>query len=166
MTGPLMPPDGSALDTIPAGRYAFQVNTGTEATPTWVFVNGLTNFEPTYKPKLEDDSDITSDGWESQAVTGNAHSIALEGLIKGENATGFVPDPGMTFLVEASKQTGSNAHIHGRYWRTDELTEAVEAHYAVDCSLKGGKPTELQKFGGTLTGRGKPKDITKPTATP
>ena len=167
MTTPLLPPDGSALDTIPAGRYGVQVNTTPGAaagSETWEFVNGLTSFEPTYKPKLEDDTDLTSDGWESQAVTGNAHSIAIEGLVKGETAAStFTPDPGMTFLVEASKQTGKGAHVHLRYWRTDELSDAVEAHYAVDASLKGGKPNELQKFSGTLTGRGKPKDITKPT---
>ena len=161
----LLPPDGSALDVVPAGRYAVQVNTGTTETPTWVFVNGLTSFGPSFEPTLEDDTDITSDGWASQAVAGNAFSIAIEGLVKGtddETTSTFVPDPGMTAIVEASKQTGSDAHLHMRHWRTDNYPEALEYHVAVNATLTPGKPNELQKFSGTLTGRGKPKDITKP----
>lgn len=161
----LTPPDGSGLAVIPAGRYGVQVNTGTTQAPVWTFINGLTNFEPKFDPKLEDDSDITSDGWESQAVAGNAFSIDFEGLVKGvDEGSTFTADPGMQFLVAASQETGSDAHVHLRYWRTDELDEAFELHAAVKASLKGGKPNELQKFSGNLTGRGKPKSITKPGA--
>lgn len=160
----LTPPDGAKLDTIPAGRYGVQVDISTTSTPQWIFVNGLTNFEPTFKTKLEDDTDITSDGWDSSAVAGNSFSVSFEGLVKGETDTEFTPDPGMQFLVAASQQTGSDAHVHMRYWRTDEVDQAHDFYAAVDASLKGGKPNELQKFSGSLTGRGKPSEITKPGA--
>lgn len=167
MSAPLTPPDGSALQVIPAGRYAVQVNVGTAQTPDWVFVNGLTSFGANYEPVLEDDSDITGDGWASQAVAGNAFTVPFEGLVKGEgDDSTFTPDPGMTAIVEASKQTGSSAHLHVRHWRTDNYPEALEYHAAVSATLTPGKPNELQKFSGTLTGRGKPKEITKPVATP
>lgn len=159
----LTPPDGSGLAVIPAGRYGVQVNTGTTQAPVWTFINGLTNFEPKFDPKLEDDSDISSNGWESQAVAGNAFSVDFEGLVKGADAgSTFTADPGMQRLVAASQETGSDAHVHVRYWRTDELDEAFEFRAAVKASLKGGKPNELQKFSGNLTGRGKPTAIEKP----
>lgn len=161
----LIPPDGAALATIPAARYGVQVNTGTSTTPVWTFINGLTNFEPKFKPKMEDDTDITSAGWDSSAVTGNAFTIDFEGLVKGTLASStFTPDPGMTVLRTASQQSDASNHVHMRYWRYDAVDEAFEFKAAVDASLKGGKPNELQKFGGSLTGRGKPLAIAKPTA--
>lgn len=158
-------PDGSALKTIQAAKYGVQVNLGTVANPIWTFVNGLQNFEPKTDPKLEDDTDISSDGWESMANAGNAFTVDFDGLIKGEQATQFIADPGMYALKAAAEKTGSDGHVHMRYWRVDDLPDAKEFFAAVKASLKGGKPNELQKFGGSLTGRGKPKDIVKPTAT-
>lgn len=161
----LLPPAGAGLDTIQAAKYGVQINLGTIAAPIWVWINGLQTWEPKTKVKLEDDSDITYDGWESQANAGNSYSVDFDGLVKGENEAGeFTADPGMWALKVAAEQTGSEGHVHIRFWRTDDLDEAKEFFAAVDASLKGGKPNELQKFGGSLAGRGKPTDIAKPGA--
>ena len=164
----LLPPDGSALATRSAGRYGVQINIGTTLAPDWVFVNGLTSYEPKTDPNLEDDTDISSDGWASQAVTGNALTVSFEGLVKGAEAGGvFSPDPGLQALIEASVETDSGGHVHMRHWRTDGMAGApwnLEFHAAVKASPAGGKTTELQKFSGDLTGRGKPVTIVAPTS--
>lgn len=159
----LKPPAGAGLDVIQAAKYGVQINLGTTSAPQWTWVNGLQSWEPKTKVKQEDDSDITYDGWESMANAGNAYSVDFDGLVKGVNEAGeFTADPGMWALKVAAEQTGSDGHVHMRMWRTDGLPEAKEFFAVVDASLKGGKPNELQKFGGSLTGRGKPTEITKP----
>lgn len=161
------PPTGAGgLATIQAGKYAVRVNIGTIASPEWRFVRGLTNYEPKTKVKLEDDTTIESDGWGSSANAGNEYMVDIEGLVVGDNSgASFVVDPGMWFLKTAAEQSGTGGHVHMQHWRTDGLPEAKEFFAAVDASLKGGKPNELQKFGGSLAGRGKPVDIVKPLVT-
>lgn len=165
----LTPPDGALLDTIPAGRYAVQVLTGGKVggtagdEPVWTFVNGLTSFEPKPDIQTEDDTDITSDGWASEAAVGNKFTASFEALVKGDaSGAAFVQDPGLSVLHEASFQTGTAAVQTFRYWRTDSVEEARLFKAVVKAAPSGGKPNELQKFSGELIGRGKPTDITKP----
>ena len=161
----LTPPDGALLDTIPAGRYAVQVLTGDDplVNADWTFVNGLTKFEPKPDIQTEDDTDITSDGWASEAAVGNKFVAEIEALVKGDaSGTAFVQDPGLSVLHAASFQTGTGAIQTFRYWRTDDVDEAKRFKAVVKCAPPGGKPNELQKVSGQLIGRGKPVDITKP----
>lgn len=158
-------PNGAALKTTPAAKYGVRINIGTLASPVWVFVQGLTNYEPKTDPKMEDDTDISSNAWGSQANAGNEFSVDFEALVKGTKDTTFIPDPGLWALVVAAQKTGDEGHVHMQHWRTDDLPQAFEFFAAVKATLKGGKPNELQKLSGSLVGRGEPIAIVKPKAT-
>lgn len=164
MSTPLTPPDASNLVTTSAGSWAVQINSTPDATATWLWVNGIQSFEPTNDAKMEDDSDIFMDNWSSETAAGQALKINISGLTKGTKTGGnIVLDPGLAVLLAASKETGSDNIVHIRYWRLDGLPDAYEAHCGTKISLKGGKTDELLKWDGSLSGRGKPKSITKPT---
>ncbi|WP_341266973.1 phage tail tube protein [Gordonia malaquae] len=164
----LLPPPGGDLDTIPAGLWACQVlKPGIKlsaATETdWLFVQGLKKFDVQFDPQSEDDSDITMGGWASEAGTSNGCKIAVEGLYKGaSDTTGFIPDPGLTQIIAAGRNTGVGMVEAIRCWRTDDIPEAYQGHVLCKVKTDGGDPKELQKFSGELIFRGKPTDITKP----
>lgn len=159
----LTPPNGSALKIRKAGRYGVQVWNGTD----WIFVNGLTSYEPKYEPTMEDDTDITSNGWASEAGVGNKLTVAFEGLVKGTEAGGvFTPDPGLQKIIDATASIDDN-QVRMRHWRLDGLAGVpwnVEFYASVNASPAGGKPTELQKFSGTLSAKGEPTLIVAPAA--
>lgn len=151
------------LATRAAGRYLIEINTGTSASPTWTKVHGLTSYEPSFDVKTEDDTDIDSDGWTSEAITGNGFKAAFEGLVKGDDTGGvFSLDPGLQALIEAAGQADSSGHVHMRHRRKDGVAgRAFNAEFfaAVKAGPKGGKTTELQKFSGDLMGRGEPTEL-------
>lgn len=161
------PPNPSSLSTASAGKYGVQINRldlgGTRQAPVWQFINGIMSFEPLPQPKLEDDSDIYMDAWQSQNVVGNALNITLSGIYKGTDDPSFVPDPGLEFLLSKAFETASDNEVHIKWWRYDELDESFEHFFATDCKKTGGKPSENQKWSGTLTGRGKPTKVAKPS---
>lgn len=160
------PPNPASLSTAAAGKYGVQINRldlgGTRQAPIWQFINGIMSFEPSPQPKLEDDSDIYGDAWASQSVVGNALNIAISGVYKGTDDPTFVPDPGLGYLLARSYETTSDNEVHVKWWRYDEIDESFEHFFATDCKKTGGKPSELQKWSGTLTGRGKPTKVAKP----
>lgn len=161
------PPNPASLSTASAGKYGVQINRldlgGTRQAPVWQFINGIMSFEPLPQPKLEDDSDIYMDAWQSQNVVGNALNITISGIYKGTDDPSFVPDPGLEFLLSKAFETASDNEVHIKWWRYDELDESFEHFFATDCKKTGGKPSENQKWSGTLTGRGKPTKVAKPT---
>lgn len=168
----LQPPNPAelGLKTINAGKYGVRINRtdigGTRQAPIWQFINGIQSFEPNPTPKLEDNSDIYMNSWDSQGVVGNALSIAISGIYKGlKGDDGFVPDPGLSFLLSKAYENGIDNDVHIQYWRYDEIDEAYEHVFATDCKKTGGKTNENQKWSGTLTGQGQPTKIVKPTPT-
>jgi hypothetical protein len=161
----LVPPNSNVLSTFRAAEWAVQVNTGTAATPEWTWVNGLDKFEPSNTPVMQDDTDLYSDAYKSQIATAQALDVAMSGKFKGVKGTdGTVPlDPGLAHIREAGKDVGDDNIVHVRYWRTDDLDEAYEHFFGVNWKDVGGSIEALQTFTATLTGRGKPKAVAKPT---
>ncbi|WP_336819015.1 phage tail tube protein [Gordonia sp. MMO-8] len=170
MADVLLPPNGGELDTLPAGLWACQVLkpnvTLAAATETdWIWVQGFQKFDPQFDPQSEDDSDITMGGYASEAGTSNGLKVAVEGLYKGaSDATGFVPDAGLTQIIDAGEGIGTDMVERLRFWRTDDVQKAYQGSFLCKVKLSGGSPKELQKFGGELICRGKPTTITKPEA--
>ncbi|UTN92932.1 major tail protein [Gordonia phage Finkle] len=165
----LLPPPGAELDTIPAGLWACQVlKTGVKIAAAteadWLFINGLRKFGDQFDPQSEDDSDITMGPWKSEAGTSNGFKVDVEGLYKGESdVDGFVPDPGLTSIIEAGRQAPPEKRVI-RMWRTDDVPDAYLGVFLCKVKLDAGAPTELQKFSGELICSGKPQSITKPIA--
>ncbi|WP_336881383.1 phage tail tube protein [Rhodococcus globerulus] len=163
----LMPPDSAQLVTTLARDWAFQVNISTTAEPEWIFVNGLSKVGPTTDQTKQDDGDIHSGGYKSQLATAIGANVEIEGLRKGTLAgEALTPDPGQEFLRAKGRRIGYGNIAHVRYWRTDALPDAMEAQVTVEWKDGTEDKEGLQTFTCTLTGRGKPKEIAKPKATP
>ncbi|MEU3013343.1 phage tail tube protein [Nocardia asteroides] len=168
MTTPLQAPDSAGMATALARDYAVQIDTNwgtpSQGTPNWVFVLGLNTVNPTQDITFQDDGDIHSGGYKSQQATAIGANLELAGLRKGLKSPGYVADPGQEKLRSHGSQIGDANTAHIRYWRTDEIDEAREGYYAVNWTSAGGDKEGLYGFTATCTGKGKPKDITKPVA--
>ncbi|MHD0300736.1 phage tail tube protein [Rhodococcus qingshengii] len=126
-------------------------------------VRGLSSVSPIFEGSEQDDSDIDSEGFASQIVTGLAFRIEGGGKRKGENTAGFVDDPGQNFLRKKGRQTGTANIVTARIYRRDDLPDAYEAETTVKWTdSAAGDKNALQEFSFTLSGRGKPRDIVKP----
>jgi hypothetical protein len=164
MVAPLKPPASAAFGTASARDWALRVNTGTEATPVWVFVNGLSKITATTDQTFKDDSDLNAAGFKSELATGTGFVLNLEGLRKGTLAAGVLtPDPGQEFLRAKGLLTGYANICSIQWWRTDDLPESYTGSVAVDYTEGGGGPTDLQDFKCVLKGRGASTVLVKPT---
>ena len=158
-------PSSGTLETLLARDYAVQVNTGTEAAPEWVFVRGLDSVAPVSEKSTQDDGDIDSEGYGSQLGTEISFTLTLEGKRKGEvEGEVFTADPGQEYLRLKGDRTGYAGIAHIRWWRTDGDPEAREMF--ADCAYQNGSggKGDLLTWSATLSSRGKPTDIAKPTA--
>ena len=161
----LRQPSSGKLSTFKAARWNVQVLTaGTEETGTWTWWNGISKFDPSQDPTLQDDTDINSRGFKSQLVTATSEDVAVEGLIKGLKALSDIPvDPGAAFVRSKRRQVGEDNVITLRYWRDDELDDqAVIQRFATSWKDVGGSNEDLQKFTADLKGRGEPTLVDRP----
>lgn len=148
-----------ALASTLARDWALEVLIGSD----WTRVRGLSSVSPIFEGSEQDDSDIDSEGFASQIVTGLAFRIEGGGKRKGDNTVGFVDDPGQNFLRQKGRKTGADNIVTARIYRRDELPDAYEAETTVKWTdSAAGDTNALQEFSFTLSGRGKPRDIAKP----
>ncbi len=104
------PAPTAALASTLARDWVLEVET---ATGTWTKVRGLNSVSPIFEGAEQDDSDIDSEGYASSIVTGLAFRIEGSGKRKGEQTTGFVDDPGQSFLRQRAARpapTTSSRH--------------------------------------------------------
>ncbi|MBM4722531.1 hypothetical protein GS439_06765 [Rhodococcus hoagii] len=154
----------AALASTLARDWVLEVDTSSNGTPAWAKVRGLTSVAPIFEGSEQDDSDIDSEGFASSIVTGLAFRIEGSGKRKGEQTTGFVDDPGQNFLRQKGRKTGADNIITARIYRRDALPDAYQAETTVKWTdSAAGDTNALQEFSFTLSGRGKPLDIAKPS---
>ncbi|WP_037178137.1 phage tail tube protein [Rhodococcus sp. UNC363MFTsu5.1] len=150
-----------SLASTLARDWALEVET---ATGTWTPVRGLTSVSPIFEGSEEDTSDIDSEGYASSIVTGLAFRIEGSGKRKGDDSVGFVDDPGQNFLRQKGRKTGSENYVQARIFRRDALPDAHQCECTVKWTDSAASGTNaLQEFSFTLSGNGKPEDITKPS---
>lgn len=153
-------PSSFDLNSTLARDWALQVNTGTEDTPEWVFVRGLSQFAPQSTPTMQDDSDIDNEGYKSQIATAIELTFQGEGKRKGKKEEGkFAQDPGQAALREKGRKMGLDNVIPARCWRTDGVQEAYESHFSVQWEDQAGGNEDLDSFTFTMMSRGKPVEI-------
>lgn len=167
MTAPILKqPSSGGLSTFRAAEYSVQVNTTPdEATPTWVWWYGISKFDPTADPTMQDDTDIGSGGFKSQQVTATSLDISVEGLFKGlRGEDGVVPlDPGTAYVRSKRFKVGVENEVHLRYWRNDGVPDYIEHHFTAAWKDVGGGIEDLQKYTVDMKGRGEPTVLeTKP----
>lgn len=149
-----------SLASTLARDWALDVET---APGTWTKVRGLSSVSPIFEGSEEDTSDIDSEGYASSIVTGLAFRIEGSGKRKGDDSVGFVDDPGQNFLRQKGRKTGSENYVQARIYRRDALPDAHQCECTVKWTDSAASGTNaLQEFSFTLSGNGKPEDITKP----
>ncbi|WLP90257.1 hypothetical protein [Gordonia sp. NB41Y] len=172
MTAPLQATSTADLSVATSGLYRVEIDlapgkdTDPSAAPAsggWTEILGIQKWAPKFEQVTEDDTDLSSGGWKSEYPVGNGFTVDIEGLTKGEEDPSFVADPGVQALLDASENFGRAGIVHMRYWRTDALPEAKAFYASCKVSRNGEKPPALDKWSGTLTGKGAPTAITKPT---
>lgn len=148
-------------------KWYLDINTGTEALPTWVGVHGISEFQPNLEPTLQDDSDFDSGGDKSQTVTARAWSCALKLARKVTAASAAAYDPGQEVLRLASEEIGVDNSVLVRFYEMEPGGPRVEAYSgraAVSWTPDGGGMDALSMVSVTLSGQGKRTAIAHPDA--
>lgn len=151
--------------TMLARDWRLEVDTGS-GSEDWTPVLGLKACNYITEGAEQDDSTIDGEGYGSQIVTGIAARIEASGFrIGGDDGSGtFVEDPGQVFLRDKGQKTGVANIVSARIYRTDDSEEAHSLTATVKWETQAASDTNaLQEFSVTLSSRGKPEDITKPT---
>jgi hypothetical protein len=132
---------------------------------TWTRVRGCSSLNAMFVTAEQDDSDIDSEGFASAIATGIAYSIEGSCKRKGDLVNGSVTDdPGQAILRRKGRRTGADNIVKARIYRRDSLPDAYQCDHTVKWTdTAAGDPNALQASTFTLTGRGKPEEIAKPT---
>lgn len=147
-------------------KWYLDVNTGTIASPIWIPVLGMTNFQPSKAPTLQDDSDFDGIGWRSQTQTALAWSAIGTVSRKTQVLAGTVYDPGQEFLRTTSDLLGAANSLNLRYYEYagagTPVTEAYGGQALVTWGEKGGGMDALDEVDFVLQGQGPRNSIAHP----
>ncbi|ALY07646.1 major tail protein [Gordonia phage Howe] len=161
-TPPLKATNTADLSVATSGQVRVEIDTAAPGSPAeWTEIKGIQQWGPKFEQNTEDDTDVSTGGWASEFPVGNAFTVSVSGLVKGEEDPTFVVDPGVQALLDHSETYGKAGVAHLRYQRTDGIPEAYEFYSTVKVSKGDDKPPALQKWSGDLTGKGQPTKISK-----
>ena len=146
-------------------KWFLDVNTGTESSPVWLAVNGISDFKPTVNPTVQDTSDFDSEGAKGNTVTAYEWSVDLKVGRKTTAALATAYDPGQEVLRLASLEIGLANRVQVRFYEMSDDGPRVEAFSgwcAVSWTPDGGKMDATDGVSVKLSGDGKRTGITHP----
>lgn len=149
-------------------KWYLDVNTGTDTAPVWTGVFGITNFQPTYNPTLQDDSDFDSQGYKSSTATALEWGATLTVSRKAQADAPTAYDPGQEKLRAVASTLGTSNRVQVRFYEMEPngpREEAYSGYCAVTWAPQGGAMDALDTVQVTLTGQGQRSDITHPDGT-
>lgn len=146
-----------------ARRWRLDVNIGTDVAPNWQLCPGITEFQPTMPPNIEDSSDYDGNGWMGNTKTGQSWEVAMTFNRKINDVT-EVYNAVHEFLRAAAFAFGSASRVPVRFYDRNGLPEAYEGTALVTWEPQGGEYTALDQVSVTLTGDGQLNMITNPAA--
>lgn len=149
-------------------KWYLDVNTGTDLAPQWTGVFGILNFQPTFTPTLQDDSDFDSGGYKSSTVTALDWGATLTVSRKVVENAPTTYDPGQEKLRAVSANQGVLNRVSVRFYEMSPggpRVEAYQGYAAVTWSPSGGAMDALDEVSITLTGQGQRNSITHPDTT-
>lgn len=131
-----------------------EIQTGTDTTPEWIKVRGLTTVQLTIEPNEVDTSDFDSEGWADSLTTFRNWSISVEGW-EGytDDAGSVVEDPGQAAVKAKGLTTGAESYANVRLYRTDN-GQGYEGRVSVNYNGTGGEVKGVEPFNCALTGSG------------
>lgn len=167
----------TATDTakVPLGastlnrKWYLDVNTGSDVTPVWTGVFGISDFQPSVNTTMQTDSDYDSEGYMSSTATAIAWALNITLQRKSTTADAAEYDPGQEALRLVADELGLDNRVHVRWYEMNGAdgpqVEAYEGHASVSWSPNGGGMDALSTVAVVLQGQGKRTAITHP-ATP
>jgi len=129
----------------------------------WQAVPGVTEFNPSAEPNIEDSSDYDSGGWAGNTKTGQSWELGVT-INRRINDQVKVYHPTHEAFRVAAFAFGSASVVHVRYYDRDGLPEAYEGTAVVQWAPSGGEYTALDQVEMTLSGDGQLLLITNPVA--
>lgn len=147
-------------------KWYLDVNTGTDETPTWIGVFGITEFKDVLESSMQDDSDFDS-SWLSEVNTANRWKIEGKVARKTRASEPTAYDPGQEAIREAAAKTGIENVIGVRWYEMEPggpRVESYEGKAAVSWSPDGGNTEATSTASFTLSGRGERKEVAHPDA--
>jgi acyl carrier protein len=146
-------------------KWYLDVNTNTDADPTWLGVFGIEEFKAVKDPNLEDDSDFDNLGWKSSTVTALAWAVEVKLARKMDADEATAYDPGQEVLRLASDGMGIANVKQVRWYEMTTNGPKVEAYMgwvAVSWEPDGGDLDALDTVSVKLTGQGEREAIAHP----
>ena len=150
-----------------ARKWYLDVNTGTNASPTWVGVFGLLDFKAPVAADVKDDSDYDSGGYKSSTVTALGWTVEFKVARKVQASVATAYDPGQEVLRLASVNMGASNRVEVRWYEMEASGPRVEAYQgyaAVSWAEDGGAMDALATVTIKLDGQGARTAITHPDA--
>lgn len=131
-----------------------EVNLGTEEVTNFVVVKGLSKIEMPISETEVDVSDFDSEGWDSSLTTHRGWQVNVEGFdgFTGPSSA-QVDDPGQLKLKTLGLETGPEAYVLVRYYRTDN-NKGYSGRVTVNWAGPGGAVKDAEPFKCTLKGDG------------
>jgi hypothetical protein len=156
MTSPTTP---TVLKKRLSRMWVFEVNTGSEETPSYTRVNGLNSAIMTLAVTEVDVSDNDSEGWMDNLAAARAWALALQGWdgYTGPN-NAQVEDPGQAALRAKGLLTGPEAYADIRFYRSDTL-KGFSGRVTPNLAQLGGATNAAEAFNVNCNGSGKPTPI-------
>jgi hypothetical protein len=150
--------------TALARRWALQIDmSAAKDGSNWQSVIGITEFNPSAEPNIEDSSSYDSGGWAENTKTGQAWELGVTINRKINDLTKVYHVTHEAFRA-ASLAFGSDSEVHVRWYDRNGLPEAYEGTAIVTWAPSGGEYTALDQVEMTLTGTGQLLLITNPAA--
>lgn len=139
-----------------ARGWAFEINTGTEALPTWTEIGGLTSWSDGGDDATETDTtDFQSDGWTEHLVAGrSAGTISFEGHYEVDPATD-ARDAGQA-AVEAAAELIDYDSIKGFRMFHVGTGKGLAGVATFRRGSKGGGNNDKTTWGASARWNGKP----------
>lgn len=142
--------------------WKIDVNTGTDAVPTWVRVKGIGGFKSSRTNSMQDDTDFDSDGAKSATATAYEWTVEFT-VMRKKTSAGTAYDAGQEVLRLASLDLGVDNRVPVRFYKMGS-TEAYAGSVAVDWTDAGGNPEDDDTAEVKLMGQGARSTIAHPSA--
>lgn len=146
-----------ANETYLAREHELEVNTGTEALPTWTVVRGWTSLSPSPETERTDDTHAHSAGWAQHKVAQRGISFSIE-LQVLRDAAGVL-DPGQQAIRDLSELTGTDSLGEFRYYHKPS-GEGFTFDGSVELAWPGGGVNDNATASGTIQVDGQPTAVT------
>jgi hypothetical protein len=127
-----------SISWVPAASFGYDINTGSDAVPTWVRIKGIKNHDVTGSTKSADVGDFdTVSGFEGEVPIRRGRQVKLQANHL-ENVAGGARDPGQAAVEAAEKQVWPSARRQIRI-TTPGGIQTIGAGWFEPGSRGGGK---------------------------